>query len=71
MHRTGGGTFTHQVTDLETKATALLGYRATTLYNTYDAYASYNNESGLFSNSIETVSFFFGRPTARFFAGGG
>ena len=49
-HQTGGGTFVRQVSELDEKVIALLGYRATPLLNPYDADASYNNESGLFSN---------------------
>ena len=48
MHRTGGGTFVPQVTEIDEKMIALLGYRATPLRNPYDGDASYNNESGLF-----------------------
>jgi len=46
VHRTGGGTFVRQVTDLDEKLISLLGYRATPLCNPYDGDASYNNESG-------------------------
>jgi len=46
--RTGGGTFVRQVTELDEKLIALLGYRASPLCNPYDADASYNNESGVF-----------------------
>jgi len=49
-HRTGKGTFEHHVTELDEKVIAMLGYRASPLLNPYDADASYNNESGLFSN---------------------
>jgi len=46
VHRTGGGTFVRQVTELDEKLITLLGYRATPLCNPYDDDASYNNESG-------------------------
>ena len=44
LQRTGGGTYIRQVTGLDEKLIALLGYRATPLCNPYDADASYNNE---------------------------
>jgi len=50
LHRTGGGTFVRKVTEVDEKLLALLGYRATPLFNPYDADASYNNKSGLFIN---------------------
>ena len=36
-HSTGGGTFVRQVTELDEKLIALLGCRATSLSNPYDA----------------------------------
>jgi len=50
VHRTGGGQFVRQVTELDEKVIALLGYRAIPLSNPYDADASYNNDSGALIN---------------------
>ena len=50
VHRTGGGQFVRQVTELDEKVIALLGYRAIPLSNPYDADASYHNDSGVLIN---------------------
>jgi len=59
LHKTGGGTFIRQVSELDEKLITLLGYRATPLCNPYDGDASYNNESGeLIKFLLHTVSLY-------------
>lgn len=45
--KTGGGVFVSQVDEVDAKMLAVLGNRATPLFNPFDGDSVYNNESGM------------------------